>query len=59
MKESMAISGNAAIIAFNEKVVARNARMDDYEKRRITLKKKRMPLMPLLKNYSFSIIISY
>jgi hypothetical protein len=40
MKASMAISGNAAIIAFKEKVVVRNVRMENYEKRRITFQKE-------------------
>jgi hypothetical protein len=47
MKESLALSeeektlsGNAAINAYNDKVNALNARMDDYKKRRITFQKE-------------------
>jgi hypothetical protein len=47
MKESLAlseekktVSGNAAVKAYNEKVIALNVRVDDYENRRAAFQKE-------------------
>ncbi|MFH0998755.1 MAG: hypothetical protein V1844_25170 [Pseudomonadota bacterium] len=39
-KESLALSDNAAVKIYNEKVSALNSRVDDYEKRRTAFQKE-------------------